>query len=260
MSQSPSRLWFSPRDLWYLSARGPKMPAIRSRAIRCGLALFAALFCISPARSDDSPPKLMPVARSRLCVTEGALEALPDARLSVGVAKLRAVLAAVGPQAIEARFTYLGPSAEVAPLRSGAVRQQFGLKLRAADGCNLVYAMWRFAPQPSLVVSVKFNPGLHASSTCGADGYRTISPRRLAPIEAPQIGSTHRLAATLDGAALRVLIDGRPVWDGELDVEALAADGPVGIRSDNVRLELALFAPSPTGQDACPKGDGAAEE
>jgi hypothetical protein len=236
------------------------VPAIRSRAIGYGLALFAALACAIPARSDDAPAGLAPVARSRLCVTEGALQALADARFSIAVAKLRAVLAATEPQAIEARFIYLGPTAEVAPLRSGAVRQQFGLKLRAADGCNLVYAMWRFAPQPSLVVSVKSNPGLHTSRACGADGYRTVNPQRLVPVQAPQIGTMHRLAATLDGTALRVLIDGRPVWDGELDAEALAADGPVGIRSDNVRLELALFAPPPAGRDACPKADGAAED
>jgi hypothetical protein len=222
--------------------------------------LFAALASATPGHSDNSLADQVPVTRSRLCVTEGALEALPDARLAVGVAKLRAVLAAPGPQAIEARFIYLGPTAETAPLRSGAIRQQFGLKLRAADGCNLVYAMWRFAPQPSLVVSVKSNPGLHASKACGTSGYRTVSPQHLVPVEAPQIGTTHRLAAALDGAALRVLIDGRPVWDGELGPEALAVDGPVGIRSDNVRLELALFAPPHTGQDACPKSDGAEEE
>jgi hypothetical protein len=75
----------------------------------------------------------------------------------------------------------------------------------------------------------------------------------MAPVEAPQIGATHRLAASLDGAALRVLIDGRPVWEGELGPEALAADGPVGIRSDNVRLELALFAPPDAAQRACQK-------
>jgi len=236
------------------------MPAIRSRATCYGLALFAALLSAAPARSDDSPPQLVPVARSRLCVTEGDLEALPDARLSVGVAKLRAVLAAPGPQAIEARFTYLGPTADAAPLRSGAVRRQFGLKLRAADGCNLVYAMWRFAPQPSLIVSVKSNPGLQASQICGTSGYRIVNPRRLSPVEAPQIGTTHRLAAALDGAALRVLIDGRLVWEGELGPEALASNGPVGIRSDNARLVLALFAPPDMTHDACPKRRSEEEE
>jgi hypothetical protein len=199
-------------------------------------------------------PGLAPVARSQLCITEGTLESLPDRRLLVAVAKLRAVLAARGGrQAIEARFTYLGPTEETAPLRSGEMRRQFGLKLRAADACNLVYAMWRFAPRPSLIVSVKSNPGTHLSSACGAAGYRTVKPRRLALVVAPSIGTTHRLAASLNGAALRILIDGAPVWEGELGPEALAADGPVGIRSDNARLELRLFAPSDTAGEACLK-------
>jgi hypothetical protein len=191
------------------------------------------------------------------------LELLPDARLAIAVPKLRAVLTSPGRQAIEARFTYLGPTAETAPLRSGAVRRQFGLKLRAADGCNVVYAMWRFAPQPSLTVSVKSNPGLHASSACGTSGYRTVKARLLAPVDAPRIGTTHRLAATLDGAALRVFVDGTTVWEGELGPEALVADGPVGIRSDNARLELQLFASPDTqsaAQDTCPKGGDAGDE
>ena len=118
------------------------------------------------------------------------------------------MIAAPGGQEIEARFVYLGPTAETAPLRSGAIRRQFGLKLRAADGCNLIYAMWRFAPEPALVVSVKSNFGLHTSRACGAAGYRNVTPRRQRPVEAPEIGVPHRLAAALDGEALRVRIDG----------------------------------------------------
>lgn len=175
------------------------MPTIRSRAIRYGPVLFAVL--ATPGRSDNALSELTSVLRSRLCVTEGALETPANARLSVGVAKLRAVLAARGPQAIEARFTYLGPTAETAPLRSGAVREQFGLKMRAADGCNLVYAMWRFAPQPSLTVSVKSNPGLHVSRDCGTSGYRIVKPQRQVQIDAPQIGTSHRLAAAKEMTA-----------------------------------------------------------
>jgi hypothetical protein len=223
-------------------------------ARRYALALLLAALGLSTTstHADDRPAELAAVPASRLCVTEGALEPLPDGRALVNVAKLRAVLAAAGGQAIEARFTYLGPTAETAPLRSGAVRRQFGLKLRAADGCNVIYAMWRFAPQTSLVVSVKSNPGLHASRACGTAGYRTVEALHQAAVDAPLVGTTHRLAATLSGNALRVLIDGRPVWEGRLGAEALAADGPVGIRSDNARLALELFAP-PNTPNACPK-------
>lgn len=237
------------------------MPSIRSKVAWRRAAPVAAMIFTAPAYAEAPPPGLAPVAPNRLCVTEGALAPLPDGRLSVGSAKLRAVLSAPGRQTIEARFTYLGPTAETAPLRSGAVRRQFGLKLRAEDGCNLTYAMWRFAPEPSLVVQVKSNPGLHSSKECGNAGYRTVTPRRTGPVEAPQIGTTHRLSAALDGAALRVLIDGKPVWEGALGPEALAAEGPVGIRADNARLALAPFAPPETAPGACPKpAGGEAEE
>ena len=229
-------------------------------AAACGLALLATFGGVAPARSDDAPPGLAPAPKSRLCVTEGALSSSLDQRLSIDVAKLRAVLAAPGRQAIEARFVYLGPTAEAAPLRSGAIRRQFGLKLRAADGCNLIYAMWRFAPEPALVVSVKSNPGLHTSRACGAQGYRNVAPLRQRPVEAPEIGASHRLAAVLDREALRVQIDGREVWEGDVGRDALAVDGPVGIRSDNVRLVLELFAAPAMGQDVCPKAGGVERE
>src|SRR5581483_6411880 len=204
----------------------------RFQRVTHALALLAALGGSTSTRAEERSMDLAPVPRSHLCVTEGTLDRLPDGRMSVDVAKLRAVLAASGRQAIEARFTYLGPTAETAPLRSGAVRRQFGLKLRAADGCNVIYAMWRFAPQPSLTVSVKSNPTLHESRACGISGYRSVEPQRLTQVDAPLIGATHRLAAALNGDALRVLIDGEPVWEGKLGPAALAADGPVGIRSD----------------------------
>jgi hypothetical protein len=237
-----------------------KMTAAKFFAPACGLALLTAFSDAAPALSDAAPPVLAPAPKSRFCVTEGALESSSEGRLSVDVAKLRAVLAAPGRQAIEARFGYLGPTAETAPLRSGAIRRQFGLKLRAADGCNLIYAMWRFAPEPELIVSVKSNPGLHTSRACGAQGYRNVTPRRHAPVEAPEIGASHRLAAVLDGEALRVQIDGREVWEGDVGRDALALDGPVGIRSDNVRLELELFAAPTIGRDACAKAGGAEPE
>lgn len=236
-----------------------EMAAIGLRVTWRRSAMLAVLICALPARADNSST-LRPVTSDRICVTEGALTTSPEAPLSVSGAKLRAVLATSGAQAIEARFTFLGPTVEMAPLRSGEMRQQFGLKLRAADGCNLIYAMWRFAPKPSLTVSVKSNPGLHTSRACSTSGYRIVGPRNMTPVAAPQIGTTHRLAAALDGTALHVFVDGNLVWDGELGRETLDFDGPVGIRSDNSRLELSLFAPPQTGERACPTPSGAEEE
>jgi hypothetical protein len=59
----------------------------------------------------------------------------------VSVPKLRAYLNAQTAQSVEARFTYLGSTENEARLGSGELRRQFGLKLRAHDACNLVYAM-----------------------------------------------------------------------------------------------------------------------
>jgi hypothetical protein len=46
----------------------------------------------------------------------------------------------------------------------------------------------------------------------------------------------------MNGEDLRVLADGHEVWEGAVGREALAFSGPVGMRSDNVRLELDLQA------------------
>ena len=45
-----------------------------------------------------------------------------------------------------------------------------------------------------------------------------------------------------------MLIDDKEVWEGEVGRDALAVEGPVGIRSDNVRLDLELFAAPPMGR------------
>ncbi len=218
-----------------------------------GAALLAATPAGVAARTDQ-PAQLR---RDQLCVTEGHVTAGPDGALTVSDAKMRAIAPTAVRPSIEARFTYLGPTAETAALGSGDIRRQFGLKLRARDPCNLVYAMWRFEPKPEVVVQLKSNPSEHESSVCHNDGYRTIRPGRVWPVEAPAPGAPHRLSADVDGAALSVRIDGAPVWQGDLGPEALADAGPVGIRSDNVRLRLALFtAAGNAAAGECPSGGG----
>ena len=134
------------------------------------------LLCGSAALRADS--QSVPVTRANLCVSEGTIEELPGQRLSVSVPKMRAYVNAYTQPVAEARFTYLGSTGNEAPLASGEMRRQFGLKLRAQDACNLVYAMWRIEPESKLVVSVKNNPGQHTSAQCGNRGYRNIKARR----------------------------------------------------------------------------------
>ncbi len=178
----------------------------------------------------------------RLCVTEGAIAKTRNNRLSVDASKMRAVASVPTAHAVEIRFTYQGATAQTSRLGSGEVRQQLGLKLRAADGCNIVYAMWRIAPQSEVVVSVKHNPGMHQSSECGNRGYRNIKPQRSVPVPLPAAGEGHLMRAEMRGSRMTVTIDGQLSWEGDLGREALTFDGPVGLRTDNVRMEFDLDA------------------
>jgi len=197
------------------------------------------------------PGELMPVARAQMCVTEGAIEpagaarSAGEARWSVSVPKMRASLNVKTAAIVEARFRYLGSAGNEARLGSGELRRQFGLKLRAQDASNLVYAMWRIEPESKLVVSVKSNPGQHSSAECGNRGYRNIKPSHSLPVPVLSPGSEHSLRADMSGERLRVFADDALVWDGSVGPDGLAFDGPVGIRSDNAHLELELRTGSP---------------
>ena len=74
----------------------------------------------------------------------------------------------------------------------------------------------------------------------------------------------HTLRAEMNGAQMRVFADNELVWDGSVAPDAVGFDGPVGIRSDNVSLEIELLA-GPAGKAAaqqartCRAGAGEAE-
>jgi hypothetical protein len=210
------------------------------------------LFCSAGLNAGAAvqSTKMMHVSRQDLCVTEGAIEGAPDGGLLVNVPKMRAYVNEVTTQVVEAQFTYLGQTEKEMPLGSGAVRRQFGLKLRAGDACNLVYAMWRIEPESKLVVSVKSNPGQHTSAECGNRGYRNVKPTRGRAVPVLRAGETHVLRAELNGEELSVFVDGKPAWEGSVGREAGAMQGPVGLRSDNARLHIDLLTAEPTGVNA----------
>jgi len=135
-------------------------------------------------------------------------------------------------------FSYLGPTAVESALGSGASRRQFGIKRRAANACNLIYVMWRITPESSLVVSVKANPGQESSAQCGNRGYRNLKPRASVALPALEPGAAHQLQAQIHGDELRVQVDGKVVWRGSVGEVAAATSGPVGMRTDNTRLEF----------------------
>lgn len=198
---------------------------------------------------EEEPPAVA------LCVTSGKVESA-GSMLHVDASGMRAVLPLrETPTSAELSFVYGGASAESAPLANGEERRQIGLKLRAQDTCNLVYVMWRLDPTPGVFVSVKHNPGAATHAECGDRGYINLPASRV-PIPAVGPGERHRLRAELSGRHLRVFADDELAWEDDLPAEALAFDGPPGIRSDNVRFdfELRADARAPPG-GVCPPED-----
>jgi hypothetical protein len=206
-------------------------------AMRTGLVIMGGLLAAGAAPGAGGG--VTTVDRRELCVTSGEIEQLGGHRLGIEVPEVRAVVLADTPQAAEIQFTYRGPSAGSRPLASGAMRRQVGLKLRAQDGCNLLYVMWRIEPRDEIVVSIKHNPGQRTSAECHTHGYETMKARRRAAPPPVTAGSAHTLRAELVGRELRVWSDGSPAWQGTLPAMLDDFDGPVGLRTDNVRLEFA---------------------
>jgi hypothetical protein len=201
--------------------------------------------CEEACALEPGSVKLTSASLSQLHATEGVLKPGKDGRLLIEEPKVRAVVPNSLSSVAELRFTYLGATTTQLNLASGELRQQVGLKLRAQDGCNVVYVMWRQAPTPGLVVSVKYNPHEHSSLECGNRGYTTIQPRQSQPVPLLMKGVPHTLHADLEQRELRVIVDDAIVWEGELSPQANTFDGPVGLRTDNGRFELELLAHMP---------------
>ncbi len=113
---------------------------------------IAALFiCVSAALCyAQAGAALTPISLDDLHVTNGVVTALRNGALAIDTPSSRAVVRTApvsgADQAAEIRFRYVGPSKADKPLASGELRRQIGLKLRAADSCNVVYVMWHIAP------------------------------------------------------------------------------------------------------------------
>ncbi len=194
-----------------------------------------------PAHQAGEPKRFEAAA---MCVTHGAMH-----DQHVEEASMRAVARGSQGDAGTLEFTYEGPTAKVSHLGSGEVREQLGLKLRAEDGCNLVYVMWRFSPKPEVVVQVKRNPGAHTHEECGTNGYERVKPSHHAKVQRAEPGSSHTLSASIEGDELTATVDGRVVWQGTLPPSARDLHGPIGVRTDNVAAQVALSGPSADRDD-----------
>ena len=196
----------------------------------------------SPVQAHHSATASRLVAGSELCVSAGRVNPLAS-HLHVDSGGMRAVVAGDVSSAAELEFTYRGPSAETAPLASGELRRQIGLKLRAKDTCNVVYVMWHLEPTPGIAVSVKSNPGASTHQQCGDHGYINLRPTTSALVAPILRDEAHALRAEIQGDVLRVLADGVVVWAGALPPQAFAFDGPAGIRSDNGAFDFDIRVP-----------------
>ena len=167
---------------------------------------------------------------------------------------MRAVAMGTGGDAGDLEFTYEGPSAGDAPLASGELRRQIGLKLHAADTCNVLYVMWRFTPS-DLVVSVKRNPGMTRHAECHDGGYQRIKPARAEPVPDVREGETHRLRAVISGQMLRVFADDHLAWEGVVGEDVLGFDGPIGVRTDNGRFVFRVIGDRGSHSAECRDGE-----
>jgi len=175
-------------------------------------------------------------------VSDGNIQTAKGHRLSVSSKEMRATLKFTTEQTATVKFTYLGPTKEVAHLGSGEIRSQFGIKLRAQDDCNVIYVMWHFAPDQKIAVSVKRNPGKRTHAECLDRGYvNNLKPRLSDAPPAVDPNQPHVLTAPMSGSDLSVTADNKLVWWGDLGPVALTLRGPVGLRSDNARLLFDLL-------------------
>jgi hypothetical protein len=217
----------------------------RHRAFAVIVGVFVTIPNLGMAQSagpsaEDGP--LVRVERNRLCVTNGMIGTRAGGLLSIESPSSRAVVPDTGEQTAEIRFRYLGPTANSKPLASGEMRRQIGLKLRAQDSCNLLYAMWHIEAISELAVLVKRNPGMRDHKQCGAKGYSSIKPLKAITLGKMQPGELHTLHAELRGEDLTLIADGVLAWQGQVHLGTTDFDGPVGLRTDNGRFELEYFA------------------
>jgi hypothetical protein len=154
----------------------------------------------------------------------------------------RAVVPGHNGDAASITFVVQGPTATTRALASGSNRRQLGLKLRAKDGCNLLYVVWRLYPEAKLDVSIKRNPGARTHRECGVQGYTTLEPTRVGVLPDLDAGTSHELRAEIRDGGLVAWIDGRVMWEGPMPAEANDLSGPAGIRSDNLAFVLAAVA------------------
>ena len=191
-----------------------------------------------------------------LNVTQGteSVRQLASGLIEITGPRLRATDKAYVSNTAELSFGFRGKVEGPVPLEGGADRVQIGLKLFAADPCNLVYVMWRLFPEEALVVSIKRNQEV-LSAQCGNNGYTNVVPNLVpggasasVPVPAAlsaRLGIRRTLRAKYDPRyrLLTVRADGQVLWQGHMPAHLMAGlMGPAGVRSDNGVFRFRLSA------------------
>ncbi len=207
--------------------------AYRSNARRL---LLALVLMASGAQAAE------PVAPSEVCVTNGEVAKQDDRNFGIDSPSSRAVVKSSDEDFAAIEFEYLGPTLKEAPLASGRLVRQMGLKLHAQDSCNVIYIMWNVDPEVGIQISTKINPKKSTHAQCGVKGYKLVHQSKPGEIPAIRIGEPRRLEAAMKDSTLTVKVDDKTVWQGDLGAEAVKISGYSGIRTDNVRMRFKWLA------------------
>ncbi len=195
---------------------------------------------------------------SQVCVTNGEVARQSADKFVVDTPSSRAVVKSSDDSFGAIEFEYLGPTTEDAPLASGRVVRQLGVKLRARDSCNVIYVMWNTAPESVVQISTKINPNKSTHAQCGVKGYKMLYESKPGDVAAIRVAEPRRLEAALKERILTVKIDGKDFWHGDVGTDAAKTSGYSGIRTDNVRvrfkwLTVAQAAADKTAKPNAPK-------
>ncbi len=187
-----------------------------------------------------------------LDVTLGTVTERSDGFLSVHGPKARSIQRVERHGLTQAEcicFEYGGVSRDTAPLNSGRIVTQIGLKLLAMDSCNLCYVMWRIEPVEEIVVSIKRNPGRARHVECGSGGYTILSRQRVGQnesIPSARDGRQHSLQAEIEKSSrneYRIIVsaDRSRLMIPVPEKYFSGLTGPPGFRSDNGVFTFRLY-------------------
>lgn len=138
-------------------------------------------------------------------------------------------------ESLKLTVMYDGKSDSVVALANGQVVEQFGIKLRSVDTCNLVYVMRVVNGIPRIAISYKQNEGMTTHAQCGDKGYVVIKN-----IPLPEIKPGTRIILEAYFRANNILTvkeNDKVIWSGEVGFNK---QGLSGFRSDNVKINFSI--------------------